>query len=136
MSGKEDAEEVWASSADQTRRTSEPTATTTDEETQDRQAAIRDGYDALADGDLKNVVSTRDDGLAAILYGLDHADELTDLASKAADLRGVELDSEDVQRSGALSQLARAGIAAVDESIIEDALEAYEQHQIDQVDEF
>lgn len=127
-------EELLQEERDIRRVETEPRAEQPAPQVPSRQEAIRSGYDALENGELQNVLSTRDDHLAAILYGLDARGELSSVVAAAAELRGVDLDEGDVHRSTALAHLAKAGLTAIDESLLETALEAHREFRAGQVD--
>lgn len=134
MSDSDDAEDAWAQHSEQSRRESEPTNNEADPAETDRQAAIREGYDRLADGDLNNVLSTRDDHLSAILYGLDASGGLDGLVAQAAARRGSEFEVDGVRRSAAIQQLLKYALHELDASVVEDALEAHKGYRADEVD--
>lgn len=123
---EKDAEELLQGSMDQKRHNTDPT-TADGDASADVEAAIQDAFEAIDSGDVPPNVSVRDENLAALLRGLEDANELHRVANQAR----TELDRstvEEANRSQTVSDLARVGLSVVADDVLESGKAAREQY--------
>jgi hypothetical protein len=133
-----DAEELLQQSKEQSRHTSEPTATDSEGEGVDRVTAIKDALVAIDAGDAPENINLRDARLKALLVGLGEADELSSAASDAAEVLDgdPDIDLEDASQSDVARLLLRIGLQEALPEVLEDAKEARKQKALEQADGF
>ena len=129
----EEAERLLQEGESERRTTTEAAAET--DEWPNTQAAIKACYQAIDDDEMPIHLQCRDRDLAALLAGLDDADALEEFIDAAAETLDQEAP-DNVSRANAMKLLMRIGIKNVDESVIEDATEAKQQHAMEQASEF
>jgi hypothetical protein len=127
------AEELLQQSGEQKRHNSEPS---TKEPTDARslQDAIVDAYELIDEGDASPNITVRDENLAALIRGLEDADELADVAQAARD--ELDRDGGRVSRSQTFGDLARVGLSVVAPEVVEDGKAARKEFVLSQEDEF
>ncbi len=108
----------------------------TDDDTPTLQAAITDAYAAIDEGDAHTNLTVRDEDLAALVAGLDDADELEGIITAAQDALDRDPDASDATRAKALGLLLRVGLSNVAPETIETAVDAKQAHLSNQASEF
>jgi len=128
-----DAMDTWGEAAEETRDTTDPTPSNADA-TPDLQAAVRDAYAAIDDGDAHENLTIRDANLAALVRGLDDADELARVADAANDRLDRDADANADTRAGVLKAVLRVGFDAVAADAVETAKDAKREHDLSKVE--
>ena len=125
----ENAEDAWASAAEESRDTTNPD-TPTGEEMTDLQTAIRDAYADIDAGHAHENLTIRDENLAALVAGLDNAGQLEATARHANDHLDRTPDESLGTRAAVLKALLRVGLDEVEPEIVETARKAKREHEV------
>lgn len=125
MTDTDDANDLWESSRDQDRVSSDsgtpvPAGPVVD--------AIQDAYSEIDDGRSPNL-TLRDGDLAALVFGLEDMEELEALQRELADHLGVEVN--DTTRAETLRLAVRAGLREAVPEVVDDARAAKAGYESD-----
>lgn len=95
----------------------------------DLEAAIAEEYHRVRQSGAATTLSLRDERVAAIVRGLDEADDLGNLSADVWDAVPGEADGQPDSRSGLLSGLLRLGLKEADESLFETDRVAFRRYR-------
>jgi hypothetical protein len=122
-----DPEALLEQSKEQKRHRSEAQEQVTDDDEPPLEEYIAEVYEKLDAGEVPTNLTMRDRNLAALIRGLDEADQLDSVGADVRDhLNREETDSE--SRGSLLRLLVRAGLAEVRPDLIEAGESGYETY--------
>jgi len=131
---EKDPDEILEQSKQQKRHTSEPTDADADE-TPSLEEEIVAVYEALDSDEVPSNLTMRDENLAALIRGLDAADQLDAVGADARDHLGRDaVDGE--TRGSVLRLLVRVGLTEARPDLLETGKNAHKQYLEQQSDEF
>lgn len=131
---KAEAEALLQESSEQKRHRSEAPETNETSEDVSLQDAIREAYNRLAEGEMHENISVRDDDLAALFAGLDKADALEDVGQRAQDRLGREEKAS--SKTAVASAVLRVGLSEIAPDEVEAAKAGKREFLSSQADEF
>jgi len=125
MSNDKDPDEILAAQKENKRHTTDPD---TNGSSPALEEAIVRAFEEIDAGNRPQNLTVRDEKLAALFGGLEDADRLDELMTRAAEQIGAE-PPEKVTRANTLRMLIRAGLVESTPDILETSKRAREQYQ-------
>ena len=133
------AEDLLKEAKNQRRHTTDAPQPDTDENADDAvdlATAVAKMYDEIEAGETPSNLTLRDTDLAALFGGLERSGDLQEVVEQAHTTLDRDADPDSLTRATALRLLVRIGLAEVDPSIIESAIDGKQQYLAKQASEF
>lgn len=133
-----DPEELLQQSSQQRRTSTEASEITPDAESSgpSLSEAVANALTDIDVGEMNSTFGFRDERLVALLAGLERSDQLEDVVVDAQSALDRDEDPAGASRSEAGRLLIRLGLQSLDEDILEEARDGYQQYLRDKSDAF
>jgi len=138
MNDQEDAEELLKQSKEQRRHTTDaPDRDDRDgSDSVDLAEAVAEVLAKIDQGDTPSNLTLRDGDLAALFAGLERSGDLDRIVEDAHEALDRDGDPDSLTRATALRLLVRVGLAEIDPSVIDAAIEGKQRYLTDQASDF
>lgn len=138
MNDQEDAEELLKQSKNQRRHTTDAPAKKDRDgsESVELADAVAEVLGEIDQGDTPSNLTLRDGDLAALFAGLERSGDLDRIVQEAHDALDRDGAPDSLTRATALRLLVRVGLAEIDPSVIDAAIEGKQRYLTDQASNF